>query len=89
MGQKIWLGWRRGNAYLILTGKHLGKYPPRRQRKDERWKDNIKMHLIVTGCEDKGIIAGCRWLRIVPTGRVYVLSFHFQLARLQLFRFHW
>jgi hypothetical protein len=36
MGQKIWLGWRRGNAYLILMAKHLEKYPPRRQRKDGR-----------------------------------------------------
>jgi hypothetical protein len=38
------------NSYKILVGKPEGERPLDRSR--HRWKDNIKMELIQTGCED-------------------------------------
>jgi hypothetical protein len=44
------LGWDTRNTYRILVGKSLGKHPPRRLR--SRWRDNNKLVLRKTGCED-------------------------------------
>jgi hypothetical protein len=46
----------KGDAYRILVGKHLGKYPLGRQSR--MLDDNIKMNLQETCCEDQ------RWMEL-------------------------